>query len=171
MQQHLIDIADAIDTARRDVKAIQPLTDTRPDLSLADSVAVQKHNVHRRIAEGDRLVGYKLGNIAKVMQEAFGVDQPDYGHLLAGDLHLENLPSASTASSPRTPRSSPRSCSRAASRARTSRSPTSSAPPSTSSPQWRSSTPGSPTGASGSPTPSPTTAPSAASSSAPPPGP
>ena len=29
------------------------------------------------------MVGYKLGNIAKVMQDAFGLDQPDYGYLLA----------------------------------------------------------------------------------------
>ncbi|GAA0671793.1 fumarylacetoacetate hydrolase family protein [Streptomyces thermocarboxydovorans] len=92
MQQHLVDIADAIDAARCGVHSIAPLTDTFPELPLADAVAVQKHNVQRRIAEGDRLVGYKLGNIAKVMQQAFGVDQPDYGHLLAGDFHLENLP-------------------------------------------------------------------------------
>ncbi|QHE67660.1 2-oxo-hepta-3-ene-1,7-dioic acid hydratase [Rhodococcus sp. WAY2] len=35
-------------------------------------------NVDHAIAGGDRLVGYKLGNIAKVMQEAFGLGQPDY---------------------------------------------------------------------------------------------
>ncbi|MEU1513225.1 2-keto-4-pentenoate hydratase [Streptomyces sp. NPDC005811] len=92
MQQHLVEIADAIEAARRGTYSIAPLMDKHPDLRLADSVAVQKHNVRRRIAEGDRLVGYKLGNIAKAMQEAFGVDQPDYGHLLAGDFHLENLP-------------------------------------------------------------------------------
>ncbi|MDI3387962.1 2-keto-4-pentenoate hydratase [Streptomyces sp. B-S-A8] len=92
MQQHLTDIADAIEAARRQHRAIPPLTDELPDLALADSVAVQRHNVRRRIADGDRLVGYKLGNIAKVMQEAFGIDQPDYGHLLAGDFLLENRP-------------------------------------------------------------------------------
>jgi 2-keto-4-pentenoate hydratase len=92
MQQHLVEFADAIDSARRGACPIAPLTDKHPDLPLVDSVAVQQYNVRRRIDEGDRLVGYKLGNIAKVMQEAFGVDQPDYGHLLAGDFHLENLP-------------------------------------------------------------------------------
>ncbi|MEV5845451.1 fumarylacetoacetate hydrolase family protein [Streptomyces sp. NPDC051985] len=92
MQQQLVDIADALEAARRGACAIAPLMDKYPDLPLTDSIAVQKHNVRRRVDEGDRLVGYKLGNIAKVMQQAFGVDQPDYGHLLAGDFHLENLP-------------------------------------------------------------------------------
>ncbi|MDQ8702370.1 2-keto-4-pentenoate hydratase [Streptomyces sp. LHD-70] len=92
MEQHLISLADRIEAARRERRPLPPLTDELPDLALADAVAVQRHNVRRRIADGDRLVGYKLGNIAKVMQQAFGVDQPDYGHLLASDLHLENLP-------------------------------------------------------------------------------
>ncbi|MDI3406423.1 2-keto-4-pentenoate hydratase [Streptomyces cavernicola] len=92
MDQHLVSIADAIEAARRERRAITPLTDALPDLALADSVAIQQHNVRCRIADGDRLVGYKLGNIAKAMQEAFGVDQPDYGHLLAGDFLLENRP-------------------------------------------------------------------------------
>ncbi|KAL0935940.1 2-oxopent-4-enoate hydratase [Colletotrichum truncatum] len=38
---------------------------------------------------GDRLVGYKLGNIAKVMQDAFGLDQPDYGFLLGSTFVYE----------------------------------------------------------------------------------
>ncbi|POX42824.1 2-hydroxypenta-2,4-dienoate hydratase [Streptomyces sp. Ru73] len=92
MQHDLTEIADAIEAARQAHKAIPPITDTRPDLTLADAMAVQQHNVQRRTAAGDRLVGYKLGNIAKVMQEAFGVGQPDYGHLLASDFHFENLP-------------------------------------------------------------------------------
>ncbi|KAK1140647.1 hypothetical protein N8T08_009959 [Aspergillus melleus] len=35
------------------------------------------------VKKGDCLVGYKLGNIAKVMQNAFGLGHPDYGFLLA----------------------------------------------------------------------------------------
>jgi 2-keto-4-pentenoate hydratase len=38
---------------------------------------------------GDRLVGYKLGNIAKAMQDAFGLDKPDYGFLTASSFAYE----------------------------------------------------------------------------------
>ena len=77
------DIADELHTARLAGQPIAAPTETWPSLDADAAFAVQKINVDRAIADGDRLVGYKLGNIAKVMQDAFGLDQPDYGHLLA----------------------------------------------------------------------------------------
>jgi hypothetical protein len=38
------------------------------------------------VGAGDRIAGFKLGNIAKAMQAKFGVDEPDYRwYLLAKD--------------------------------------------------------------------------------------
>ncbi|KAL6238582.1 hypothetical protein BDW75DRAFT_201038 [Aspergillus navahoensis] len=50
---------------------------------------VQQINSEHAIQNGDRLVGYKLGNIAKVMQAAFGLDHPDYGFLHASSFIYE----------------------------------------------------------------------------------
>lgn len=50
---------------------------------------IQKYTVELALENGDRVVGYKLGNIAKVMQEAFGVDEPDYGYLMASSFLYE----------------------------------------------------------------------------------
>lgn len=50
---------------------------------------VQRITAEESIKNGDRLVGYKLGNIAKVMQNAFGLDHPDYGFLLASTFVYE----------------------------------------------------------------------------------
>jgi 2-keto-4-pentenoate hydratase len=80
----LEDIADTLRAARRRGEPIPAPTETWPSLDADAAFSVQKINVEHAIADGDRLVGYKLGNIAKVMQDAFGLDQPDYGHLLAG---------------------------------------------------------------------------------------
>ncbi len=75
--------AQALYDARRDRVPIEPLTETVPDLSVADAYAIQQRLVARMVADGDRIVGYKLGLTSRPMQELFGVDQPDYGPLLS----------------------------------------------------------------------------------------
>ncbi|KAL4973058.1 hypothetical protein BDW66DRAFT_154141 [Aspergillus desertorum] len=50
---------------------------------------IQELNSKHAVENGDRLVGYKLGNIAKVMQAAFGLDHPDYGFLHASSFIYE----------------------------------------------------------------------------------
>lgn len=56
-----------------------------------DAFRVAQEVVRRRVQAGDRQVGFKLGNIARAMQEKFGVDEPDYGPLLASQFYSENL--------------------------------------------------------------------------------
>ena len=79
----LDDVASTLRDARERTQPISAPTETWPELNPETAFEVQKINVRHAVAGGDRLVGYKLGNIAKVMQDAFGLDQPDYGHLLA----------------------------------------------------------------------------------------
>ena len=79
----LEDIAGTLRTARLQGKPIAAPTKTWPNLDANTAFEVQKINVKHAVDNGDRLVGFKLGNIAKVMQDAFGLDQPDYGHLLS----------------------------------------------------------------------------------------
>ncbi|WP_427005434.1 2-keto-4-pentenoate hydratase [Pseudarthrobacter sp. H2] len=85
----LEDIAGTLRTARLKGEPIAAPTETWPSLNADMAFEVQKINVGHAVADGDRLVGYKLGNIAKVMQDAFGLDQPDYGHLLASSFAFE----------------------------------------------------------------------------------
>ncbi|GAA3547591.1 fumarylacetoacetate hydrolase family protein [Amycolatopsis ultiminotia] len=79
----LHDVATALRTARLDRVPIPAPTKTWPGLDADRAFQVQQINVDHAVAGGDRVVGYKLGNIAKAMQDAFGLDQPDYGYLLA----------------------------------------------------------------------------------------
>lgn len=53
-----------------------------PGMEIADSYAVQKLVIERKIAQGARLRGHKIGLTSKAMQSTVGIDEPDYGHLL-----------------------------------------------------------------------------------------
>lgn len=80
----LHELADTLRKARATRTPIPPPSKTYPSLDVKGAFEVQRITVQNAISkDGDRLVGYKLGNIAKVMQDAFGLDQPDYGFLLA----------------------------------------------------------------------------------------
>jgi len=85
----LRDIAAALHTARIEVQPMQPPSRSWPMLNTDRAFHVQKITTQNAIANGDKLIGYKLGNIAKVMQAAFGMDEPDYGFLLASTLTYE----------------------------------------------------------------------------------
>ena len=84
------DIAEKLRSARISRQPIEPPTTTWPSLNPNDAFEVQRRTVEVAVSQhGDRLVGYKLGNIAKVMQDAFGLDQPDYGFLLGSTFVYE----------------------------------------------------------------------------------
>lgn len=85
----LEDIAKAYRVARETRTAMDRPTATWPGLDVPAAIAVQRLNVEHAVAGGDRVVGYKLGNIARAMQSKFGLDQPDYGHLLASTFAYE----------------------------------------------------------------------------------
>jgi 2-keto-4-pentenoate hydratase len=80
-QDHLRELAARLAEAEEARLAIGPLTDDMTDISVEEAYQVQQINARKRISAGDPLVGHKIGLTAKVMQEYFGVDQPDYGQL------------------------------------------------------------------------------------------
>jgi 2-keto-4-pentenoate hydratase len=70
--------ARALYEARQSRQQIEPFTDADPDLGMADGYAVQQELVKLLLADGDRIVGYKVGLTSKPMQKMIGVDTPDY---------------------------------------------------------------------------------------------
>jgi len=74
--------ADDLFAAEKGRTQIAALTESHPDMTMEDAYAVQSAWVARKQAEGDPLVGYKIGLTSKVMQRVMKIDVPDYGVLL-----------------------------------------------------------------------------------------
>jgi 2-oxo-hept-3-ene-1,7-dioate hydratase len=72
-------IADELAAAERDRSMVPLLTARHPDMTVDDAYAVQGEWRRRAVASGRRLVGHKIGLTSKVMQDATGIDEPDYG--------------------------------------------------------------------------------------------
>lgn len=81
--------ARALYEARRTRVPIAPFTDEDPDLGMADGYAIQRELVPMLLADGDRIIGYKVGLTSKAMQKMIGVDSPDFGPVLASTVYRD----------------------------------------------------------------------------------
>ncbi len=76
-------IARDLATARASRKPIEPIESRLDERSVASAYAVQRSVVARWLRAGDRVVGRKIGLTSVAVQKQLGVDQPDFGALLA----------------------------------------------------------------------------------------
>lgn len=81
--------ARALYEARRTRAPIPPFTDEDPTLGMADGYAIQRELIDLLLADGDRIVGYKVGLTSEPMQKLIGVDSPDYGPVLASTVYRD----------------------------------------------------------------------------------
>ncbi|TSI08709.1 2-keto-4-pentenoate hydratase [Lysinibacillus sp. BW-2-10] len=61
---------------------IAPLSETDSALTVDEAYAIQLENIYRKVEEGQKIVGKKIGLTSLAMQNLLGVNEPDYGHLL-----------------------------------------------------------------------------------------
>lgn len=71
---------------------IEPLTGKYPEMTVADSYAIQQIQVREWVDAGARVQGHKVGLTSLAMQRQIGVDQPDYGVLLDNMFLSEHAP-------------------------------------------------------------------------------
>lgn len=80
--------------ALRDRRTIAPLIAQDAGLTLDDAYAISLRFLAHRTAEGERVVGKKIGVTSKAVQDMLGVHQPDFGFLTdwmhaAGDIDVD----------------------------------------------------------------------------------
>lgn len=73
-------IADALWEAEKNYRTIDPINPSGI-LDIDSAYAIQSINSQRRILEGQRLTGKKIGLTSKAMQDSLKVRQPDFGLL------------------------------------------------------------------------------------------
>lgn len=73
--------AERLERAASTSQPTQPVRDILGSTDLAAAYRVQQVMVGRRLAEGRRIVGHKVGLTSPAVQQQLGVDQPDFGVL------------------------------------------------------------------------------------------
>lgn len=87
-------LADELLRAQEQCIPVEPLLARFPDLTVVQAYQIQMAGIDRRLKAGRRVVGKKIGLTSKAMQEALGVFEPDYGHLLDDMVILNGQPVA-----------------------------------------------------------------------------
>jgi 2-keto-4-pentenoate hydratase len=86
------ELAADLAEAERTRVPMSPLIVAYPGIDVVDAYEIQLINIRQRIAEGAVVVGHKVGLSSEAMQKMMGVDEPDYGHLLADMEVFEHVP-------------------------------------------------------------------------------
>lgn len=80
--------------ALRNRRVVEPLIARDPTLTLDDAYVISLDFLARRVAQGERVVGKKIGVTSKAVQDMLGVRQPDFGFLtdwmqVEGDIDVD----------------------------------------------------------------------------------
>jgi 2-keto-4-pentenoate hydratase len=86
------ELAAVLADAERSRVPTTPLTAAHPDIDVVDAYEIQLINIRARLDDGARVIGHKVGLSSEAMQKMMGVDEPDYGHLLADMEVFEDVP-------------------------------------------------------------------------------
>lgn len=86
------ELAAALADAEGSRVPITPLTAAHPEIDVVDAYEIQLINIRARLDSGARVIGHKVGLSSEAMQKMMGVDEPDYGHLLADMEVFEDVP-------------------------------------------------------------------------------
>ena len=87
-QDHARAAADLL-TAERERTQIGLLSLRHPDMTMDDAYAIQNEIQRAKLAQGRKVIGWKIGLTSKAMQYALNIDIPDSG-ILFDDMAFEN---------------------------------------------------------------------------------
>jgi 2-oxopent-4-enoate/cis-2-oxohex-4-enoate hydratase len=74
-------LGDELYAALRSRSTVAPITERIPDFSIDDAYRASKRMLDRRLADGERVIGKKIGVTSEAVQKMLDVHQPDFGFL------------------------------------------------------------------------------------------
>lgn len=81
--------ADRLMEAQKTRKQAEQLSRYWPTIDFDDAYAIQAETIARRVAQGRKVIGHKIGLTSKAMQRSSGINEPDYGVLLDDMLYAD----------------------------------------------------------------------------------
>ncbi len=78
----ILTLGDELFAALTSGQAVEPLTTRFPDISVDDAYHIQQRMIARRLEQGERVVGKKIGVTSAAVMNLLGVHQPDFGYML-----------------------------------------------------------------------------------------
>ncbi len=80
-------LAEELHRSIRSGTVIDPLSGSHHELAIGDAYSIQRQLIGHLLADGNRIVGRKIGITSQAVMTMLGVDQPDFGCLLDGMLY------------------------------------------------------------------------------------
>ena len=74
-------LATELYTALRERHTLAPLTERAPGITIEDAYKISSSILERRLVDGEKVVGKKIGVTSQAVQDMLGVFQPDFGFL------------------------------------------------------------------------------------------
>lgn len=75
-------LAESLDRSETAREQVGHFSRDHPDMTMADSYAIQRAWVDAKVARGQKVIGHKIGLTSRAMQRAVNITEPDYGVLL-----------------------------------------------------------------------------------------
>src|SRR5262245_37228348 len=72
---------DELYTALRSRITVRPLSEREPNLTITDAYHISRRLLERRLADGEQVIGKKIGVTSDAVQRMLDVHQPDFGYL------------------------------------------------------------------------------------------
>ncbi len=88
-QSQINDLGDELYDALVAGKTVSPLTSRGFDITVEDAYYIQQRMLSRRLENGEKVIGKKIGVTSKPVMNLLGVHQPDFGYLLGGMVYNE----------------------------------------------------------------------------------
>ena len=80
-ESRILALGDELFAALRSRSTLDPLTSREAGIDIDDAYRISLRFLERRTAEGEKIVGKKIGVTSKPVQDMLGVHQPDFGFL------------------------------------------------------------------------------------------
>ena len=75
-------LAHSLEEAEKSRNPVDIFSIAHPGITIDDAYAIQREWMRIKCAKGRTVVGHKIGLTSKAMQDAVGIDEPDFGVLL-----------------------------------------------------------------------------------------